>query len=130
MKRLILIATIILSGCSTSRIDLYSPTLGTYNFNYSVDGRSKAGVIQVFDDGKDTYFKLYRPDRGLEGLRFVDTGSNANLKADSIQRNLIQISGIHDAITVSSGGLKTFIKRLEPEIKEKSSCKLNPVCRS
>lgn len=130
MKKLILTAIIFLSACSTSRLDLYSPTLGTYNFNYGIDGRSKAGVIQVFDDGKDTYFKLYRPNEGVQGLTFVESASNALLKVNPIQRNLIQISGVHDAITVGSGGLKTYIKRLEPEVKEKSRCKSSQGCHS
>lgn len=130
MKRLFLITMITLSACSTSRLNLYSPTLGAYDFNYSVEAPSKTGVIQAFDDGKDTYLKIYRPNRGLQGLTFVETGANKPLKVSPVKRNLLCVSGLHDAITVESGGMKSYITRLEAEIKEGSRCKSSQDCRS
>ncbi len=130
MKWLFLIIAISLSACSTSKLNLYSPTLGAYNFNYNVEAPSKTGVIQAFDDGKDTYLKVYRPNRRIEGLTFIEEGSKKRLEVAPVKRNLFQISGLYDAITVNSGGMRSYITRLRPEIEEGSRCESSQGCRS
>lgn len=117
----IVLLALILGGCSASKPDLYSSELGKYNFNYSVKAPSRTGIIQVFDDGRDTYLKLFRPNKGPSGLIILETNTRALLATNSIEKNLVLIYGLHDEITVKSDGLASFIVR-ELSKKEEEPC--------
>ena len=130
MKRLLFTLIIFLSACSPSSLSLYGPTLGEYNFSYDVESPKKAGVIQVFDDGKDTYFKLLRDDGEVAALSFYESDSSVELlEASSVHRNLIKVSGLHEAISVRSGKGTTYVTKAIYDVKRDTGCESVQDCQ-
>lgn len=130
MKRLLFTLIIFLSACSPSSLSLYGPTLGEYNFSYDIASPKKAGVIQVFDDGKDTYFKLLRDDGEVGALSFHEANSSVELlEASRVHRNLIKVSGLYEAISVRSGRGTTYVTKAVLQVKRDTQCESGQDCQ-
>ena len=100
-----------LTACSTHRPDLNGPSLGPYNFSYSVESPRKAKVIQVFDNGKDTFFKIYKFNTLAESIRFKVPGEVSELAPVHVQGNLVLIRGLYDEIEVILDGKRSLVRK-------------------
>lgn len=91
------------------------PTLGRYNFNYSLEKPARTGLIQVFDDGEETFLRFLPTERHWNTLSFRSAGNEDSLEPKRIYRNTVVLPGIHDHLLTEHAGKGTVIKRVKVE---------------
>ena len=91
MKALVLVLVLALSACAP-KAPLKPSTLGRYNFAYELKDQAAAGVIQVFDDGRLTYFQFAPGFRELVTKITKDSEAKP-LKTELFGRSYLSVSG-------------------------------------
>ena len=115
MLRLSFILILFLSSCCASKGKLSSgASLGAYNFSYTVERPSQAGIIQAFDDGINTFIKVF-PESEVS----FQSASKSPLEIKATEGNLNVLSGIHDTIFAFRGDKSSkVIRGIESEARE------------
>lgn len=95
--------TAILSGCALS----HSAAPSGYSFAYQADNREEIGLVQVFDDGAQTYLQL--PAAGDAATRVIDEKGQTTTPI----RNgaFLMVPGVHSALTLERAEGVSHINR-------------------
>lgn len=91
---------IMLGGCQTP-----PPVANNFQFNYQMSG-DKSNVVQVFDDGKQTFIQLRQPSGVI-----VKRGSFQLETAKKNEGRLIVIEGVYPQIEIVAGTLPLTITK-------------------
>lgn len=111
-----LILIFCLTACTVRPLEYRGPSVGQYNFNYSIEAPRRAGLIQVFDDGERTYFKIYRAEE-KEIPRFFEAGIEEELKVKLVHSNLLVVDGVYPQVEVRNGNRRSFVSQIPVEKK-------------
>ena len=85
------------TGCSARKTELpKDSTLGRYSFSYKIENQLSLGLIQVFDDGRNTYLKFLPNTSSNPQIR---DGGNNPLRAKQ-EGGFVTVSGVHERLTI------------------------------
>jgi flagellar motor protein MotB len=98
-KMALTLAIVPVGACVTPRAQPALPLLAGHNFSYSTEDREKVGLVQAFDDGKNTFLQFRdTPPPNVEIRRDTETEKIPFTPED---RYLV-LNGVYDRLRITS----------------------------
>jgi len=144
MRWLLLVVSILcITACSHRAPLSTEPVLGKYYFNYSLTRPSQTGLIQVFDDGENTYLKfistketpslslieIYQLEtqEGGDGGKVLAEPERKQLEPESVSGNMVTVKGVYRSLIVLVEKRESGISRIE-QVRRKKRCRFKKRC--
>ena len=108
MRCLVLFLVLAISACAPKK-PVNPSVLGRYNFAYELTRQRATGVIQVFDDGKSTYFQFI--PGGREKIETISRGGAA-LKTETFGRSYLSVSGTSERFVIKAAAKSTVVNKI------------------
>lgn len=85
---------------------------GTYDFSWRLSGDRRAGPLQVFDDGRNTWLQ-FGLDQPVPAI-FARSDQGDLLLAHRRQGSYVVLDGVWPLLVLRAGGLESQVQRLTP----------------